>query len=160
MKLTRNKIVIGIFAVVLVGAVAFSQAMGSRGMYGHGFDGGGHILAFFSHYLDLSDAQQAQMKQILEKERPTMQPLLQQLGQGRQQLRQLEETDSFDEAKVRALVGQNSQNLTELIVQKARIESELFQVLTPEQRTKFVDFMNRHHDRFHKWTTDTAQPQS
>ena len=61
---------------------------------------------------------------------------------------EMEISGSFDEAKVRALVAQQSANITELIVQKARIESELFQVLTPEQKTKMTQLMERHEQRF------------
>jgi periplasmic protein CpxP/Spy len=160
MKFTRKKVWIGVLLVLLVGAVAVSQTVSRHARMCRGFGMDGHMLGFFSHYLDLTDAQQAQIKQIMEKEKPTIQPLLQQIGQGHQQLRQLEQADTFDEAKVRALVAQNSQALTELIVQKARIQSELMQVLTPDQKAKFIQFMNRKHDRFQKWMDSTAQPQS
>lgn len=154
MKLTRNKILVAAFAVLLIGAAALSQTVSRSGrMWGQG-SSGGHMLGFFTHYLDLTDAQQAQIKTILEKEKPAIQPLLEQIGEGRKQLRVLEQSDTFDEAKVRALVAQNSQTINELIVQKTRIHSELFQVLTPEQKAKFVRFMDRKHDRFHKWTSD------
>lgn len=158
MKLTRNKILVGIFAVLLVGAAALSQTVsGSGRTWGHGFSRG-HRLAFFTHYLDLTDAQQTQIKTILEKEKPTIQPLFEQIGEGRKQLRVLEQSDTFDEAKVRVLVAQNSQAINELIVQKARIHSELFQVLTPEQKAKFIQFMNSKHDRFHKSMGDDDAP--
>jgi Spy/CpxP family protein refolding chaperone len=159
MKLTRNKVLIAALGVMLVGAIALSQTVGRADrMHGHGFPFRGHMLGFFADYLDLTDAQQAQMKQILEKEKPTIQPLLEQLGQGHQQLRQLEESGTFDESKVRALAAQNSQAMTELIVQKARIQSELIQVLTPDQKAKFTKFMDRRAERFHKWMNDSAQP--
>jgi Spy/CpxP family protein refolding chaperone len=159
MKLTRNKVLIAALGIMLVGAVALSQTAGRmHRMHGDEFGFGGHMLGFFADYLDLTDAQQAQIKQIMEKERPTLQPLFQQLGQGHQQLRQLEESGTFDEAKVRALATQQSQAMTELIVQKARIESEMIQVLTPDQKVKFTKFMDRKAERFHKWSHDWAQP--
>lgn len=163
MKLTRNKVLVGVLVLLLLAAVGLSQAMGRSGrMWGHGcgFGFGGHMLGFFADYLDLTDAQQAQIKQIMEKERPTIQPLIDQLKQGHQQLRQLEESGAFDEAKVRALVTQHSQAITELIVQKARIESEMLQVLTPEQKAKFTKFMDRRSQRFHKWMNQPQPPQS
>ena len=49
------------------------------------------MLGFYADYLDLTDAQQAQMKDIFAKEKPTIRPLMQQLAQGRQQMRQLEQ---------------------------------------------------------------------
>ena len=70
-----------------------------------------------------------------------------QLAQANHQLRQFEEGSNFDESQVRALVAQQSQTITELIVQKARIESEMLQILTPDQKTKFKELMDEHEQR-------------
>ena len=67
-----------------------------------------------------------------------------QMAQGHQQLQQLVMSGSFDEAKVRALASQQTQNMTELTVQRARIASELYQVLTPDQKTKLADLITQH----------------
>ncbi len=92
---------------------------------GHEFPFGGHMLHFFSDYLDLTSAQQDQVKAIMEKEKPAIQSAMQQMGQFHSQMRALEEASTFDEAKVRALAAQQSQAMTEMIVQKARIKNEL-----------------------------------
>jgi periplasmic protein CpxP/Spy len=142
------KILIFTIAILVLGAVAVSQTVKrvhywhSHGMYG------GRMLAFFSDYLDLTDAQKAQAKEILAKEKPALQPLFQQLAQGHHQMRQLEENGNFDETQVRTLATQQSQTMTELLVQKARIESELLQILTPDQKTKFKAFMDKREKRF------------
>jgi len=73
---------------------------------------------------------------------------MKQLGESHQQLRQLEESATFDEAKVRALASQNTQLMTDLIVEKARIKNQLFQILTPEQKAKLAKFEERHATRF------------
>src|SRR5437773_4741319 len=64
---------------------------------------GGHMLRFFANHLDLTDAQQSQIKDILAKERPTIQPLTDQLRQSHHELRQIAESGNFDEAKVGSL---------------------------------------------------------
>ena len=146
MKFSRTKIIVAALAITLVAAVAVSQTVVKHHYEGMGWGGGpmggdpfgGHMLRFFANHLDLTDAQQSQIKDILAKERPTI------------QLRQIAESGNFDEAKVGSLAAQQSQTLTELIVQKTRIESELFQVLTPEQKTKAQELMNRHEQRFMK----------
>ncbi len=147
MKSHRTKIFIAMIALVLLGAVAISQTI-RRAEYGyghrHGMFGEGRMLAFFAHRLDLTDAQQAQVKDIVAKEKPTLKPLFLQLAQAHHQMRQLEESGNFDEAQVRALATQQSQVIAELIVQKARIESEMLQVLTPDQKAKFKELMDRH----------------
>jgi len=98
-------------------------------------------------YLDLTDAQRAQAKSIMEKEHATLKPLLEQLGQAHEQLFQLSTGGAFDEAKARAIAAQQSQTITDLIVQKARVESELVQILTPEQKTKMEQLHAKHLQR-------------
>ena len=105
------------------------------------------MLALYAHKLDLTDAQQEQVKSIMAREKPGLKPLFLQLAQTKHQMRQLEEGESFNEIQVRALAAQQSQTLAELIVQKARIESEMLQVLTPDQKTKFKEIMDRHEQR-------------
>ena len=140
--------------LALTAAVGISQTMKRAHMHGDGMYGGGmfegHMLHFFTDYLDLTDAQQAQVKDILAKEKPAIKSLMQQMAQGHQQIRELTMAGIFDEAKVRALATQQAQNMTEMIVQKARIESEMIQVLTPEQKTKLNEFMAKHEQRMIK----------
>jgi Spy/CpxP family protein refolding chaperone len=90
------------------------------------------------------------MKDIIAKEKPTIQPLIQQLAQGHQQMSQLEQASTFNEANVRALASQQSQTMTELMVQKARIKSELVALLTPDQKAKLAKFEARRAARFQK----------
>jgi protein CpxP len=151
MRSIRFRFVIATLAVLLGTLVAGSQAQDTPPMHGHGHDFGmgGHMMGFFADYLNLTDAQQTQMKAVLQKEHGTLKPLMQQLHQTRQQLRQYEE-GTFDEAKVRALAAQQSQTAVELTVQKARIHNELFQMLTPDQQAKMKEFEARHEARMQK----------
>lgn len=140
------KIVAIALGLLLLGAAGLSQSIkrahwGRHGMFGD------RMIAFFAHRLDLTDAQQSQMKDIITKEKPTLKPLFQQLAQAHHQMRTLEESGNFDEAQVRALAAQQSQTITELLVQKARIESELVQVLDPDQKAKFKEFMDQREQR-------------
>lgn len=151
MKWNRTTKVLSVVAVVaLAGAFAVSEAVAHHRHMGMGNGFGPspeHIVAFMAHTLDLTDAQQAQAKAILNKEKPNFQPLIQQLADGHKQMRTLEESPTFDEAAVRALATQHAQAITELIVTKARVKSELFAILTTDQRAKATKMMNRHEDR-------------
>jgi Spy/CpxP family protein refolding chaperone len=118
------------------------------------------MLGFYTDYLDLTDAQQAQMKDIIAKEKPSIQPLMQQLRQGHQQMSQLEQATTFDEAKVRAAASQQTQAMTELMVQKARIKSELMAVLTPDQKDKMAKFEAKRQARFQKHFQQNTTPPS
>jgi protein CpxP len=138
-------------AVVFAAAVAKSQSADTEAaaMHHQEFGFGGHRMGFFADYLNLSDAQQTQMKAVMVKEHATLKPLMQQLHQAHQQLRQYEE-GAYDEARVRAVAAHESQTLTELTVQKTRIHSELFQMLTPDQQAKMKEFEARHEARIEK----------
>jgi protein CpxP len=146
-----TKILAVALAIVLVAGVAASWAAAGagQGRWGHG-DFEHHMLGMMTDYLDLTDAQQAQVKQIFATEKPTMMPLVQQLHQTRQQLRQLEQSNTFDENKVRALASQQAQTLTELTVEKAKVANQIFNILTPDQKAKAQKFIERREARFQK----------
>ena len=151
MQWNRTTKVLSVLAVVaMAGALAVSQAVAHHRHMGMG-DGFGpspeHIVAFMTDTLDLTDAQQAQAKSILEKEKPTFTPLMQQLKDGHKQMRTLEESTTFDEAAVRAAATQQGQTMTDLIVAKARVKSELSAILTSDQKAKATKLMNRHEER-------------
>lgn len=133
-------------ALAVVAAVAASQTVKRAHMHGDGMFGG-PMLGYYVHKLDLTDAQQAQVKAIMAKEKPALQPLMLQVAQGHSQLRDLVMSGSFDEAKARELASQQSQVMTELAVQHARIAAEMVQVLTPEQKTKLTTLLNQHEQR-------------
>jgi hypothetical protein len=85
-----------------------------------------------------------QVKAIWEKEKPTLQPLMQQMRQNHSAMKTLEASGPFDEAKTRALATQNSQTMIELQVEHARIKSEIMQILTPDQKTKLAQLEASH----------------
>ena len=159
MKSTRNRVITGVLAVgVFLTAVAVTHSVRAAEMRRGGMFSG-HMTRFFTEYLDLSDAQQTQVQQILTKDKPALQPLMQQMHQNRQQMRQLIESGAFDETKARALASQQTQTVTELAVQKAKMESDLYQVLTADQKTKLDKFLDRHEQRFSKQINENSTNQ-
>jgi len=142
MKSIRFRFLVAALAVLLGAAIAKSQTADSApppSMHGHEFGLDGHMMGFFAKYLDVTDAQKTQMKSVMQKEHATMKPLMQQLHQMDQQLKQYVE-GTYDEAKVQALVAQQAQTLVQVKVQETRIHNELFQMLTPDQQTKLKEF--------------------
>jgi periplasmic protein CpxP/Spy len=156
MGLNASRIWAGVVrgTVLLAGVAAGAEAVQAGHFHKTGFVGGGMQLLL--HRLDLSDAQKAQIRQIMTNEKPTLQPLLQQLSRARQQHRQLVESAAFDEAQVRAWATQQSQTITELTVERARIESEMYQVLTADQKTKLNQMLDQQDQR----RLQHGQPQS
>jgi Spy/CpxP family protein refolding chaperone len=161
MKSIRSRFLIAAIAVLFTTVVANSHSQIAEAapppMHEHGFGHGEHMLEFFADYLSLTDTQQAQAKSIMQKEHATLKPLIQQLHQTEQQLRQYEQ-GAYDEAKVRALATQQSQAQIELTVQKTRIHSELFQLLTPDQQAKMKQFEANREARMAKHMKDAPAP--
>lgn len=147
MKAKYFKILAVVLVLTVVAAIAVGQGMKRAHMRGNGMFGG-PMMGYYIHKLDLTDAQQAQVKAIMAKDKPTIQPLMLQMAQGHAQLREQVMSGNFDEAKVRDLASQQSQAMTELIVRYARTGSEMVQVLTPEQKTKLAALINEHEQHF------------
>jgi protein CpxP len=126
---TAVLLVVAGFAVLL-----HAQATG-QGMrrWGHRR---GMIMRHIARQLNLTDAQKAQIKQIWQAEKPAIQPLMQQLADNRKQLVLAATSGQFDEAKVQSLASQQSQVLAQLTVERVKIANKVYNLLTPEQRTK------------------------
>jgi len=159
MKSIRFRLLIAAMAVLLGTVIAKAQTGTDAPPpppmhgHGHGYGMGERMVGFFADYLNLSDAQQAQIKTILQKEHPVIKPLFQQSHQIDLQLRQYAQ-GTYDEAKVRTLAMQKAQVEAELTVQKTRIHNELFQVLTADQQAKMKETEARHEARMQKHMHD------
>ena len=147
MKSTYFKVLAVVLLVAVVAAIGVSQTAKRAHMRGDGMFGG-PMLGYYVHKLDLTADQQAQVKAIMAKEKPAIQALMLQMAQGHAQLKDMVLNGSFDEAKAREVAAQQSQVVTELTVQHARIASEMVQILTPDQKTKLAALLNQHQQRF------------
>jgi len=153
MKSTHLRVLSIGAALLIGGALLFAQGMrGHGGPMGFDFE---HKLAFYTDALDLSTAQQDQIKAIWQKEKPTIKPLMQQMHQNHRAMESLINSGPFDEAKTRALATQNSQTMIELQIQHARIKSEMLQVLTPDQKAKLQQIEAKHQAR---WANHAPPP--
>jgi Spy/CpxP family protein refolding chaperone len=105
------------------------------------------FLARIGSYLDLTEAQRAQLKVILETERPKLQPLVIQAVITHKAIVEATKTGEFNEAQIRVLATQQGQTVANLIVEKERVKTQIYQVLTPEQRTKLEQLRQRFETR-------------
>jgi protein CpxP len=159
MKSIRFRFLVAALAVMLGAAIAKSQTADAAApppMHEHEFGMEGHKMGFFAKYLNLTDDQRAQMKAVMHKEHSTMKPLMQQVHQMDQQLKQYVE-GTYDEAKVQALVSQQAQTLVQVKVQETRIHNELYQLLTPDQQAKMKEFEANHEARMQKHMPSAAE---
>ena len=150
----RILIIAGLVALVLTGSVyaVVRHAKANRNLSFHE-----RIAAHIARRLDLTDAQQAKVKSILEAERQNVAPLFAQAAKNRQQLHEATANGKFDEAQVRAIAAQQAQTMTELIVAKERVKAKIYnEVLTPEQRTKADQLMQRMEGHFRDRMHDGA----
>lgn len=143
MKSIRVRLLIAALAVFFGTVIARSQtaedvAPPPPSAHGPGFGIGEHMVHFFTEKLNLTDAQQQQAHAILQKEMPTVKPLMRRSRQMEQQLHKYAE-GSYDEAMVRTLATQKAQVELELSVQRTRIHNELYQLLTPDQQSKLKE---------------------
>jgi len=146
MKVTSSRMLSVALAFALLGSVAVAQGPPRGPMHEGGFFGE-HMLDFFSDVLNLSDAQQAQIKQIMESNHPTVEPLFKQERDNKKAMMQLVMSGAFDEAKAQSLAKQSAEVHAQLEVAHARALAQAYQVLTAEQKTKLSEFMARREQR-------------
>ena len=161
MKAIRFRFLIAALAVLLGSAIAKSQtaedAPPPPPMHGHEMGMEGHMMGFWSQKLNLTDDQKAQAKAVMQKEHPTIKPLIQQERQLDQQLREFVE-GNFDQAKVQALALQKAQVQAQFTVQETRIHNELYQILTADQKTQLKQMEANHEARMQQRMNRQAPP--
>jgi periplasmic protein CpxP/Spy len=113
--------------------------------------------------LNLTEAQQTQIKSIMAEERAKTKPLMEQLRQN-EQAQNAGINGGFDEAQARAFASKQAQITSDLIVEKQRTKSQIYSVLTPDQRQKALQLMQQHEqrrqERLQKKSDQTQQTQS
>jgi protein CpxP len=148
--------------ILLLATVAGAQTAAPPQHRMHGMPGDGMfdrgMFPFFSKYLDLTEEQHAQIRQIFSSAKPALQPLMQQEMQSHHAMMQLVASGSFDQAKAQSIATQESQIHAQIEVQHALLTSQAYQVLTPDQKTKLSDLMAKREQRFEQHLQ--AQPAS
>lgn len=125
---------------------------GPGGFGGPGFGGPG-LERFLDHaagWLDLTEDQEAQIEAILETARPSMESLREQAQSQRQTFHDTFDPAAFDETAVRAFASQQSALHTEMMVAGLQTWSQVYQVLTPEQRAQLDEHRQKMQDRHGK----------
>jgi Spy/CpxP family protein refolding chaperone len=154
------------FFIVTAGVLALAAGMyaavaqtvaQSQGKQGHQ----GRMLQRMTEQLNLTETQQAQIKTILQTEKTKIQPLRQQLRQNR--LAQTGAvTGTFDEAEARLFATKQAQITADLTVERERTKSQIYAVLTPDQRQKALALMQEHEQhrqhRMHKHSPAATTP--
>jgi periplasmic protein CpxP/Spy len=151
-EIQMKKIIIAILAMaVLATGVMFAVAQRSddgkkagRGKRGGHHRGGGMMF----RGLDLTDEQKAQVKQIREASRSKTQALRESSKANRQKLKDATANGAFDEAQITAIANENAAVSAQMTVERARVRSQVFAVLTAEQKAKAAEMKSQMKDRF------------
>jgi|ERR1051326_4398463 Spy/CpxP family protein refolding chaperone len=139
-------IVTAIVLAVAAGLTASVYAQGPHRGFGHRSGG---MLNHMTKELNLTEEQQSQVKSILDGERSRTKPLMEQLRQNEQAQNQqnLKTGGSFDDLQVRAFANNQAQIMRDLIIEKQRTKSQIYSVLTPDQRQKALQLIQQHEQR-------------
>ncbi len=164
MKSINSKLAVVAVALTLSAGIAFAQGegrgQGSMPMH-HGMHGdfmGGHGLGLPLHQLNLTDDQKAQIKQIFQSEHANMKPLMQQEFLAHQQLIQLVTSGNFDQTKAAAIAAQESQTHVQLQVEHAKIASQIYQLLSSDQKAKVAEMIAKHQQRMQQHLQNQQAP--
>ena len=122
---------------LLATSVAFAQGprgggpfggRGGRGAFGPG--------GFALNQLNLSDTQREQVREIRERFREQTQQVAQRLNAAAEKQRQAIETLPVNETLITSATQDMTAAQVEMAIQEARLNSEIWSVLTPEQQAQ------------------------
>jgi len=140
-------VVLIIAGVVGLAGASFSGAAWSC-MRGHH---GAYPLAYLSHQLELSDAQQKQIKSIWAQERTTAIPLIRELLSESASMPSTQSSGLLDESQARVIAQKQAVTLSHLLMERERLISRIYsEVLTLEQREKADQLRDQMHERAEK----------
>jgi len=152
----KRNALIATLILTLAAGIGTAFAHGAHGGHGPGMSchgGPGNMLRGIMrlvHRLDLGNEQLDAIQSIVKDARTQIQPHREALQAGREQMRGLDPS-SFDEAAVRAIAQKQAKELEEIMVIGQKVRSQVWAVLTPEQRQeaeKIRSEMKERHDRF------------
>ena len=143
----KKKLLVPILAVAIM--VTCSMTAHGRG-FGHGHDKHGVWDRFsgmrFLLALNLTQAQQGKILEIMDKYREENNGLRQRMRKARSEIRDVIASEKLDEAALRNALRKTSSVREDIFVQRARMRAEIKKVLTPDQ----LRLLESRKDRLHK----------
>lgn len=173
---TKLMVVASVLALLLCGATIFAYAQGPGG---EGFGGPGHgHMGFLARELNLTDAQKAQVKTIIQANsaivltdgtKTSVKTVMQQMAQNRAAMLAATANGAYDQQaqlKIQSLATQQAQLEAAMVVNRESIRHQIYtQVLTADQQAKAEQLrtqeINRINEHLQKMATGTeAAPTS
>jgi len=137
-----KKALIAILALaVLAAGVIFAVGQtASKGDKRSGRRGGHHRGAGMAfRAIGLTDDQKAKLKEFRAASRTNIKPIREAMKASREKMRTLTANGAFDEARVTALASEQAGLQAKLIVERQRMKSQIFAILTDEQKVKLAE---------------------
>ncbi len=157
----KRKLTATMLFILLAGgsALAFGGPFGGPGDGRHGCcdrgdrpGPGEKRLAKMAEVLELSDAQQTQIRDIYTQAREAAAPLREKMAASRKALHEAVDAKTFDEAKIRSLVAEKSAVQADLMIHRAQTRQQVYAILTPEQQQlydKVQPLLKQRHGKGH-----------
>ena len=138
-------------ALVLLAAGVAAFAQGPGGVRGRGPGGpGGPGIGVPLQALNLTEAQREQVRQVTEQHREQTRTLIERLRTAQIARRQAVEMMPVDEGRIRAAMEDLAAIEADLAVEQARLRSQLFSLLTPEQQEEAQKLRAAREGRMHE----------
>lgn len=128
----RSLTLTAVLAVLLAGA-AYAQGPGPGGR-DRGPDGFGRGMGLPLRALNLTDAQQQQVRTLTQQNQEQNRAAFQRLRTAMEAQQKAVSTIPVNEALIRSTTQDLTEAQTEVAIQQARLQTEIFGLLTPEQQ--------------------------
>jgi Spy/CpxP family protein refolding chaperone len=161
----KKYLAVSLMALLLCGGVLVANAQGPEGGPHKGWGGPGHGMGLALHELNLTDAQKAQVKQIMQANHGNMKTLMTQMEQNRAALLAASANGAYDAGKIQALAAQAGQLHAAMVANHEALQHQIYtQVLTADQQAKAeqlrTEQINRSNERIQKLANGTDAPPS
>jgi Spy/CpxP family protein refolding chaperone len=129
-------------ALATGGALAHAQAPPGGGLRGRGpgigpgFGPGGPPAGLILRNLDLTDAQQEQVRELTQQNREQIRGLMDRMRAAQDARREAVEVVPFNESLIRSAMRDLADVEADLAVAEARLQSDIYALLTPDQQQR------------------------
>jgi periplasmic protein CpxP/Spy len=148
--MTRLRSLTAAVAVVALLAGSLVYAQGPRPGR-QGGPGRGPIAGLPLRQLQLSDAQQEQVRQIRSRHEAQMRDAMTKLESARHAQQKAVQTVPADEAQITSLTQDMVQAEVDVAIQASRLNSEIWTVLTPDQQAQLKKLRDERQARAAQW---------
>jgi Spy/CpxP family protein refolding chaperone len=143
-----KRIAIWSSVALLLGVTGVAVALANaRGWHGHHWGRFG-AMGYVARELDLSNAQEQQIRSMWQAERPAVSGLVQEFSAESGEMDRATANGNLDESKVQEIAARQGVTLSKLLVEKEHFKNRIYEsVLNPEQRTKADKLQSQWHER-------------